>query len=259
MIGRRQLRKRLRFFGLRKRREKMTKRDEVIAGEKWMFDEEVTEVFENMLERSIPDYTNMRSLVNSIIEFSQVENTYILDLGCSTGISIEDAVKFCDESIKFVGLEISEPMLRKSRAKLQKFIEEKRVEIVECDLRRNFPETNNSVVLSILTLQFIPIEYRQQIISNVHKSLEPGGVLILVEKILGNDSTGNQILESLYYQMKGENGYTEEQIRTKRQSLEGVLVPVTSAWNEDMMIKAGFKNVQKFWQQLNFAGWVAFK
>jgi tRNA (cmo5U34)-methyltransferase len=59
--------------------------------------------------------------------------------------------------------------------------------------------------------------------------------------------------------MKGENGYTEEQIKTKRKALEGVLVPVTSTWNEDMMYKSGFKSVQKFWQQLNFAGWVAFK
>jgi tRNA (cmo5U34)-methyltransferase len=237
----------------------MTKRDEVIAGEKWKFDEQVTEVFENMLERSIPDYINMRSLVNSIIEFRQMKNTCILDLGCSTGISIEDAVQFCDNSIKFVGLEISEPMIRKSTAKLQKYIEEKKVEIIQCDLRNSFPKTNNSVVLSILTLQFVPIEYRQQIISSVYQSLESGGVFILVEKILGNDSTGNQILESLYYRMKGENGYTEEQIKTKRQSLEGVLVPVTSAWNEDMMIRAGFRNIQKFWQQLNFAGWVAFK
>ena len=237
----------------------MNKKDEIIAGEKWAFDENVTEVFDNMLERSIPDYLNMRSLVTSLVKNYQTENTCVMDLGCSTGGAIHDAIKTSASSTKFVGLEISKPMLEKARFKLRKYIQLDKVEITECDLRSDFPDHRNSVVLSILTLQFIPIEYRQQIITNVFNSLEPGGAFVFVEKILGDDSAGNQILEKLYYQMKGENGYTEEQIKTKRKSLEGVLVPVTSTWNEDMMYKSGFKSVQKFWQQLNFAGWVAFK
>ena len=237
----------------------MNKKDEIIAGEKWAFDENVTEVFDNMLERSIPDYPNMRSLVTALVQNYQRENSYVMDLGCSTGGAIQDAIDTSFSSTKFVGLEISKPMLEKARFKLKKYIQADKVEISECDLRSEFPKHKNSVVLSILTLQFIPIEYRQQIITSVFNSLEAGGAFVLVEKILGDDSTGNQILEKLYYQMKGENGYTEEQIRTKRKSLEGVLVPVTSTWNEDLMYKSGFKSVQKFWQQLNFAGWVAFK
>lgn len=113
--------------------------------------------------------------------------------------------------------------------------------------------------MSILTIQFIPIEHRQKIISNIYESLLSGGVFIFVEKILGNDSIGNSMLEDLYYKLKGENGYTEEQIRAKRKSLEGILVPVTADWNMEMMSKAGFTNIQQFWQQLNFAGWVGFK
>lgn len=49
--------------------------------------------------------------------------------------------------------------------------------------------------------------------------------------------------------------HTEEQIS----SLEGVLVPVQSNWNVDMMKKAGFRIVDQFWGYLNFAGWVAVK
>jgi tRNA (cmo5U34)-methyltransferase len=201
----------------------------------------------------------MRSLVTALVQNFQAEKSHVLDLGCSTGGAIKDAIITSFDSTKFVGLEISKPMLEKARSRLSEYILVDKVEIAECDLRNDFPKHRNSVVLSILTLQFIPIEYRQAIITNVFNSLEPGGVFVLVEKILGDDSTGNQILEKLYYQMKGENGYTEEQIKTKRKALEGVLVPVTSTWNEDMMYKSGFKSVQKFWQQLNFAGWVAFK
>jgi tRNA (cmo5U34)-methyltransferase len=234
-------------------------KDVIIAPEKWSFNQEVTDVFDDMLERSIPDYFNMRDLVNNLTLKYVRGETSILDLGCSTGGAIKDVIERLPRNVKFLGVEISEPMRVQARKNLKKFIELKQVDIVNCDLRHEFPSSENSVVLSVLTIQFIPIEYRQKIISSIYENLVTGGVFVFVEKILGNDSIGNAMLEDLYYKLKGENGYTEEQIRAKRRSLEGVLVPVTSDWNIDMMSKAGFTNIQQFWQQLNFAGWVGFK
>jgi tRNA (cmo5U34)-methyltransferase len=114
-------------------------------------------------------------------------------------------------------------------------------------------------VLSILTIQFVPIEYRQEILAKAYDSLVPGGAIILVEKILGFDAHINRTFVDLYYQLKGDNGYTEEQINTKRKSLEGVLVPVTATWNEQLLQESGFKHVDCFWRNLNFAGWVGVK
>ena len=59
--------------------------------------------------------------------------------------------------------------------------------------------------------------------------------------------------------MKKQNGYTEEQIERKRLSLEGVLVPVTSDWNIDLLKQAGFRQVDIFWKWMNFVGYIAFK
>ena len=42
-------------------------------------------------------------------------------------------------------------------------------------------------------------------------------------------------------------------------SLEGVLVPVTASWNEELLAKAGFKQIDCFWRWMNFAGWIAIK
>jgi tRNA (cmo5U34)-methyltransferase len=42
-------------------------------------------------------------------------------------------------------------------------------------------------------------------------------------------------------------------------SLEGVLVPVTARWNEELLHQEGFASVDCFWRHLNFAGWVAVK
>lgn len=233
--------------------------DNIKASGKWKFDKEVTEVFENMLSRSIPDILNLRNTVTKLIVRYAKTGTTVLDLGCSQGGAIKKSLELIRQDVKFLGVEVSPSMRTFAKKNLEKYIKTGKVEIINCDLKTDFPDTKNTVVLSVLTLQFIPIEYRQAIVAKVFNSLESGGIFILVEKILGDNSPGNQLLENLYYDLKGRNGYTQEEILKKRKSLEGVLVPVTSQWNEELMHQAGFKYVQKFWQQLNFSGWVALK
>jgi len=53
--------------------------------------------------------------------------------------------------------------------------------------------------------------------------------------------------------------YTYEDVSRKKESLEGVLVPVTARWNEQMLEEAGFRHVDCFWRWMKFAGWVAVK
>lgn len=232
-------------------------KDEIISKGIWKFDSQVTEVFDDMLKRSIPGFDVMREITTSIAAKFAISETYILDLGCSKGGAIAKLVEVLDESYKFRGIEISEPMRLEAQ---ERFKDSKsRVEIIDMDLRINFPKDPTSVVLSVLTLQFIPIEYRQKIVKQVYDCLIPGGAFILVEKVLGSDAVINEILVKEYYDLKGKNGYTEEQINTKRRSLEGILVPVTAKWNEEILAKSGFQSVDSFWRNLNFVGWVAIK
>lgn len=223
---------------------------------KWSFDTEVTSVFEDMLERSIPQYRLMRRMVHRLIsEYARSEQV-ILDLGCSRGGAFEEIVSELSESY-FLGIDASEPMVQEAKKRYSDF---EQVEIQQFDLRNGFPiQENACVILSILTLQFIPIEYRQTVIEQAYEVLNQGGALIVVEKVLGNTARLDQLLVKLYYEMKAGNGYTQESIQTKRRSLEGVLVPVTAKWNEDLLRQAGFRQVDCFWRCLNFAGWIAIK
>lgn len=87
--------------------------------------------------------------------------------------------------------------------------------------------------------------------------LTDGGALIFVEKILSENM--DDLMVDLYYEMKRENGYSEEQIMSKRRSLENVLSPLKADWSVDMMRTAGFRQVDMFWRCLNFCGWIAVK
>jgi tRNA (cmo5U34)-methyltransferase len=231
-------------------------RDEVRPGDKWSFDADVTRVFDDMLRRSIPQYDVMRdACVNLGARYVQPE-TDIVDLGCSRGEALAPFVELFDGGNRFIGCEISDPMLEAARTR---FSGAESVRVEKCDLRSGYPDVRASVTLSILTLQFTPIEYRQQILTNVYEHTVEGGALVLVEKILGNSAAIDRSLVDCYYHLKAENGYSQEAIDRKRHSLEGVLVPVTAQWNEELLRSAGFRYVDCFWRWMNFAGWVAVK
>lgn len=233
--------------------------DEIIPKGKWEFDGDVSSCFDNMLQRSIPQYEVMRQAVTSVAQRYQTEGTYFLDLGTSLGESIRPLLEKFQDSNFFLGLEISEPMLEALKTKFEKEIGCGRLKVLKHDLREGVPQVPACVVLSILTLQFTPIEYRQGIVESVYSTLIPGGAFILVEKVLGSCAAIDKLLVEIYYEMKMGNNYTQEQIERKKLSLEGVLVPVTAKWNEDLLSQAGFKNIDCFWRWMNFAGWIGVK
>lgn len=231
----------------------MDKVDNTNPQGKWEFNEEVSRVFGDMLSRSIPDYEVMRSLCYRVGR-NFLKGGVMVDLGCSNGLSALDFVR--DGRGKVVLCDVSEPMLEECR-KLYGNIDG--VTIMNHDIVSGMPCTDADLILSVLTLQFTPIEYRQDIVKNIYDSLHDGGAFIMVEKVLGNSATLDNMLVKEYYEMKRENGYTEERIRAKRKSLEGVLVPLTSHFDEELLRGVGFRAIDCFWRCLNFAGWIAVK
>ena len=228
-------------------------RDEVIPVGKWEFDEKVASVFDDMLERSIPGYADMRLLIEKIgLRYIRIGKT-IVDIGCSNGNAIAPFVKRFGDDCNFLLCDVSAPMLEKCRERFGN------LDIRNYDITRGLPETDACLVLSILTVQFTPIEYRQKIVSSIYESLCEGGAFIFVEKVLGNTYEIDDLMVQEYYSIKTENAYTQEQIETKRKSLEGVLVPITANWNESLLLSAGFRKIDCFWRFLNFAGWIAIK
>lgn len=243
----------------------MSKVDKVVPKEKWVFDKDVADCFENMLERSIPQYQVMRDSVLSCLKyFFEIRDISksgysILDIGCSDGLMIEHLINNLDGTGYYTGIDVSEPMLDNARERLEYYINRHVVDLQNIDLRYNFPKSLYSAITSILSIQFIPIEHRHKILSNVYKNLVSGGCFIMVEKVLGNTTDINDIMVKSYYNKKAENGYTKQDIERKRLSLEGVLVPITSDWNIELLKNTGFKQVDVFWRWMNFVGYIAIK
>lgn len=240
----------------------MNEYDNVVPKQKWEFDSEVTRCFENMLERSIPQYQVMRQLTVDLADalvLSKKDNFNILDLGCSNGLNLREfVVKYASRG-RYLGIDCSQDMLDDFTDRFKLFIDEGVVKCQNLDLRTDFPDGKFDLITSILSLCFIPIQYRQAILNRTYEALNDNGVLIVVEKVLGNSLVLDEAMVDIYYNMKREHGYTDEQIERKRLSLDGVQVPIMSSWNIEMLKNAGFQFVDCFWRWMNFAGYVAIK
>lgn len=232
---------------------------------RWEFDAAVTASFEDMLARSIPQYENMRRFVTEASCYALQRakaSPVIVDLGASRGSALAPIVERLGADSRYVAVEISEPMIAALEDRFAHWIGPgRRMEILRHDLRDGFPPqiVPATVILSVLTLQFVPIEYRQALLRGIYENLRPGGIFILVEKVLGATAEINRLLVDVYHDHKAEQGYSREAIDRKRLSLEGVLVPLTARFNEELLLGAGFDAVDCCLAWGSFRGWVALK
>jgi tRNA (cmo5U34)-methyltransferase len=131
---------------------------------------------------------------------------------------------------------------------------------LECaDLNQGVHVDGASVALLVLTLQFIRPLYRQGLIRSICDGLTENGALILVEKVLGENSQFNRLFIQHYYEMKRENGYSDLEIAQKREALENILVPYRLEENKQLLREQGFRHVDVFFKWYNFCAIIATK
>lgn len=243
----------------------MGEKDEIFKSSDGKFDfaftEEVAEVFDDMLVRSVPFYQEVQRMVIELCKEFIQPSSNMYDLGCSTGTTI---ISLCreinDPSVKFIGLDNSEPMLNKVEKRIKTELKgEDRCQLIYADLNSGFSFENASVITSLWTLQFIRPLNREILLQRIYDGLNENGVFIACEKILLDSSDINRIFIEMYYGMKRRQGYTEMEIQSKREALENVLIPYRDNENMELFRRTKFGVVEKFFQWYNFAGYIAIK
>jgi tRNA (cmo5U34)-methyltransferase len=239
----------------------LAKVDNTMPAGRWQFDGDVTDAFDDMLQRSIPQYDMMRDVVFQMGQKYVQRGTDIVDLGASRGEAIAPFIDRFGASNRYTLIEVSKPMLAslKERFRLLEQNPPGLVKIRDMDLRHEYPPVAASLTLCVLTLQFTPIEYRLQILNRIYEHTLAEGAVIFVEKVLGNSAQLDEHMVDIYYRLKAQNGYSDEAIARKRAALEGVLVPVTADMNETFFKSAGFREVDCIWRWFNFSAWIAVK
>ncbi len=241
----------------------MSDRDTLFASglpnEHFVFDEKVAAVFPDMINRSVPGYATIIAMIGTLsAEYTQPASI-CYDLGCSLGAaSLSMRHNIRAENCAIVAVDNSAAMVEGCRQAIERDSAVLPVAVRFEDIL-DTPVNNASMVVMNFTLQFVKPEARDELLTRIYEGLLPGGMLILSEKILFEDSALNDLFIEMYHRFKEQQGYSKLEISRKRAALEKVLIPETIAAHESRLKKAGFETFDVWFQCFNFASIVAVK
>ncbi|PIE56693.1 MAG: carboxy-S-adenosyl-L-methionine synthase CmoA [Desulfobulbus propionicus] len=225
----------------------------------FVFNDAVADVFDDMLSRSVPFYTTIIDMTAALLEQLLPHGASIYDLGCSTGTTLmELARRLEDSELSLIGIDNAPAMLAQARRKAERFRTATRISFIEADITR-YPLEGAGAILCNYTLQFLRPLVRADFLRRLHDALEPGGVLVLSEKIICPAPRLNRLYIDRYHTFKRQHGYSDLEIATKREALENVLIPFSLEENLCLLRDAGFAEVEPFFLWFNFAAFVGIK
>lgn len=213
--------------------------------------------FDKHIELSIRGYSD---LWNDVLKFSEYfieDGTTVLDIGCSTGKLLK-AMKQQNAGhapdCRYKGIEIEEEFY-------PNLLDEENLKFYRMDVRGfnwNSVERTCSLITSIFTLQFIPKRDRRVTISRIFDALSVGGAFIFAEKLLSTDAQIEEMMTFCHYDWKRQH-FTEKEILDKEVQLRSMMKLLTEEQTLTLLEEGGFSNIQRFWQNFNFVGWIAIK
>lgn len=227
--------------------------------EDFCFDQTVSAAFDDMVERSVPGYRTLIANIGPIAAHFLKPGGNAYDLGCSHGaasLAIFHALK--ETKRKIIAVDNATAMIDACRNRIAAAGAEDWIETKTAKLQ-DVPIENAAVIVLNLTLQFIPIAERDDIIKQLYQGLNKGGACILTEKIELAEPTDDQLFRELHENFKRANLYSDLEISQKRKALENVLLRESLVAHEERLHQAGFRQVQVWFQCLSFVSILAIK
>tara|TARA_B110000263_G_scaffold33892_1_gene25630 strand:- start:280 stop:1014 length:735 start_codon:yes stop_codon:yes gene_type:complete len=225
----------------------------------FVFDHAVADVFPDMISRSVPGYQTILSHCGELAARYVQPQTHCYDLGCSLGAStlaMRPHIEGRDATI--VAVDNSAAMLSRCKTILETTSSQVKTQLINADIC-DVDISNASLVVMNFTLQFVPLDKRLALLEKIYQGLNPGGCLIISEKLCFEPESLNSLLSDLHHQFKRAQGYSDLEISQKRDSIENVLVPESLDAHIQRLRACGFHSASPWFQCFNFCSLVAFK
>lgn len=221
------------------------------------FDEQVAQVFPDMIRRSVPGYDTVIAMLGVFASHYVKPHSRVYDLGCSQGaatLALRRHIRVPD--VRIVAVDNAPAMIERCRHNVAADLSPAEVEL-RCEDIQQTPIENASLVALNFTLQFLPPPQRDELLARIVAGLNPGGVLVLSEKICFADAPQQTLFTDLHHDFKRLNGYSDLEISQKRQAIENVLIPETLAQHQQRLQRLGFAQVHCWFQCFNFVSVLA--
>ncbi len=223
------------------------------------FNDDVADVFPDMLRRSIPGYAATIQAIGTLASRYVQPGTRCYDLGCSLcAATLAMRQNISVPGCQIVAVDLAPAMITRCREIVAADDSDVDVSIVEDDVRRIAIEQASMVVMNY-TLQFLSLEERDAMIGNIFAGLIDGGIFVLSEKVVDEDQAVEALLAHMNHEFKRQNAYSALEISRKRTALEEVLIPESIAAHRARLESAGFRHIGVWLRHFNFVSIIATK
>ena len=209
--------------------------------------------FDEHITKSIRGYADLRDDVVGISRYFVLDETNVLDIGCSQGTMLK---RIKDENTQapnanYTGIEINKDFQQhwKQETNLKYKVE---------DVRESDALSNMSFTISLFTFQFLAEKDRLSLLQIIYDNLVDGGAFVTAEKIYSMNAKVQDMVDSLYYDFKRQS-FTEKEILDKEQELRHLAKLTTENLLISQLRSVGFRGIQIFWRNFNFIGVLAMK
>lgn len=222
------------------------------------FNDQVAEVFDDMISRSVPFYREVNhTLVEWALLFQKRENL-VFDIGCSTGTTIAQLSSKFEAPTQFVGIDTSEPMLAKAKQKLSSLKAIHQLTLSDKSaLEMDF--TGATLVVLNYTLQFISVGDRQKLLQKIYDGLTLGSMLFITEKVTSKSPLIQESMTFIHESFKVRNGYSKNEVSRKKEALDRVLIPISAEEHLENLELCGFKKKDIVLKWNNWVSIIAIK
>ncbi len=208
--------------------------------DKFSFD--TIEDFDGHIDVSIQNYSGLINHIKNISTYFIKEGSTIYDIGCSTGNLIRVLKEHNKVDSTYIGIDKADNLTAG------------REDVYNMDLK-NWVATTYDFGAVLFTLQFLPLDLRKQVLKEMYDKLNPGGAIVISEKIFLEDGYMQDVFNFSHYDFKRKT-FESEEILNKQVDLRYIMRPLTKKENMKLFNEAGFTKITCFWQSLHFKAWI---
>ena len=136
-----------------------------LSGLPFSFNQEVTEVFEDMIDRSVPGYKTSLKLIAQFSKKYYQANTNCYDIGCSLGASSLAIISGANNA-KVIAIDNSEAMITECNNRYGDLVADESIRFLQDDVCKSKLE-NASVICINYVIQFLKLTERDKLIKRL--------------------------------------------------------------------------------------------
>jgi tRNA (cmo5U34)-methyltransferase len=206
--------------------------------------------------RLIPCYDHFYSIPIEIIPFHPERELRVLDLGAGTGIlSAEIAKKFPRALLTLIDL--SPKMLQIAEHRFAQ-LDTTRVTFQIKNYGKESLKGTYDLVVSALSIHHLTDTSKAKLFKTIHNVLEPGGLFINADQVLGDTPVAEKICSRTWLQKVIESGISETALNAALDRMKEDRMACLSNQLE-WLREAGFVDITTWYRYYNFAVYSATK